>query len=123
MTDITATTHGPVLSQSQNGTEVPVELNAGGCQADLDGQTAAGSCGNLDNNLNDCAFAECGTCSDYAAPTSGGPTYTCEVTAISSGGLCATDYSATCEAEVSADGGAAVCGTDVNSILTVWCGP
>ncbi len=123
MTDITATTHGPVLSENQSGTEVPVEFNPGGCQADFDGQTAAGSCGNLDNNLNDCAYAECGTCSDYDSPTSGGPTYTCEETAIGSGGPCATYYSATCEDELALDGSAASCGTDVNTFLTVWCGP
>jgi hypothetical protein len=123
-TDVSAPTHGPILTQVMMGKETPVELNFGGCIADIDGMKAAGGCGNLLNNDNDCIDQECGMCPDFMMPSAGGPTEECTQQVNQAGGPCAADVpSSTCTAEENGDGGFQACVSSIQEILDLWCGP
>jgi hypothetical protein len=118
-TDVTATTHGPIITSGGQ----PVEVNFGGCVAHYDGNTAAGSCGNQENNANDCAGAECGKCADFANPQTGGATDQCETAAFGASGRCSADtVMQTCPGELG-DGGVATSCDNLNAFLGLWCGP
>jgi len=117
-TDIAAAAAGPVVTMSGS----PIELNFGGCIANVDGSKAAGSCGNTANNENDCIDQECSSCSDFSATTD--PiTSACIQAAFATGGPCAgaaNNPTSACQTETmgSAD---MVCLT-LSSLLTTWCG-
>jgi hypothetical protein len=117
-TDVSAPAHGPVLTSGGQ----PVEVNFGGCQAHYDGKTSAGSCGNQENNANDCASAECSACSDFASPQTGGPTAQCEAVAFGASGACSADQvMSSCPGEVG-DGGVASSCDNLDTFLGSWCG-
>ncbi len=116
--------HGPVVAQNMGGMEIPVEPNFGGCVANMDGMTAAGSCGNQVNNADDCGFNECGMCSDYQ--TNGPITQSCFQYAFQdAAGACHADLiQSACAMELNADGGPdAPCLGTFQALLTLWCGP
>jgi hypothetical protein len=117
-TDVGAAAHGPVITSGG----VPVEVNFGGCQAHQDGNPSAGSCGNEDNNANDCANAECSACADFASPQPGGATAQCEALAFGTSGSCSADQvPASCTSELRDGGTAASCGS-LGMFLGSWCG-
>jgi hypothetical protein len=117
-TDVAAAAHGPVITSGGQ----PVEINFGGCQAHHDGNTAAGSCGNQENNANDCSSAECSACGDFASPQTGGPTARCQALAFGAGGACSADNAApSCAGEL-ADGGVAASCDNLGTFLGPWCG-
>jgi hypothetical protein len=119
-TDENAVAHGPVITSNQGGNVVPVEVNIGGCQAQLDGNSSPGCCGNQENDSRGCLSTECGTCSDFADPAPGGPAQTCEQTATA--GTCASFVpQSTCDAEL--DGGVAAQCLTLATFLPLWCTP
>jgi hypothetical protein len=126
MTDVGATTHGPVLTVG--GT--PTSGNYGGCMADIDGMTGAGSCGNTFDNEQQCIVFECAgaapgstRCSDFNM-TPDPITKACISAAFGPGGQCVGDSaSASCSAEINPGGAAAACGPTFINLITIWCGP
>jgi hypothetical protein len=130
-TDQTAAAHGPIVAVLQGGVETPVSLNAGGCIANEEtgaaatADKAAGGCGNQLNNASDCINQECGSCSDAAAPLTGGPFDTCAQAVLATGGICAADaITMTCNTELNTDGGIQTCLIDtLPQYITLWCGP
>jgi len=118
MTDVGASTHGPIITQMMMGTAVPVEFNFGGCQANLDGKTAAGSCGNVEDEANDCILTKCSSCADFNNPMKGGATAMCYQSS------CAMYVPmSACDTELQSGGVAAVCGGNFATVLGAWCGP
>jgi hypothetical protein len=115
-TDVNGVEFGPIITSA--GT--PIEVNFGGCEANLDGNKGAGSCGDQIDSFNACASQECGTCPDFANPQQGGMSQQCEANAFN-GGVC-TPYneSPTCDAELVDGGVAAQCG-NLNTFLGLWC--
>jgi hypothetical protein len=126
----TASMHGPVITQIDPMSNMAflAEFNIGGCVADEDGMTAAGSCGNQLNNQGDCLFQECGACSDFNSnPTpKGGPTSMCEQAVFgATGDICtASAITSTCLTALGQDGGQQAC-LSVSSnaqFFSLWCG-
>jgi len=117
-TDMGAAAHGPIITQSGS----PIEINYGGCIADLDGSKAAGSCGNTVNNENDCIDEECSTCSDFSSSTQ--PiTMACVQDAFAAGGPCAgaaNEPTTACQTELMASADQTC--LSVQTLLTAWCG-
>ncbi len=128
LTDQTAPAHGPIVTVSMGGMEVPAELNFGGCIADFDGMKTSTGCGAILNSENDCANQECSMCVDFGAQQPGGPTAQCEQVVFEAGGPCDKFVpSPACQAEVSADGGISVCvdfsaPNSLDQFFTLWCG-
>jgi hypothetical protein len=117
LTDVGAASHGPIVTQLN----APIETNWGGCIANFDGVTAAGSCGNTFNNASDCLIAQCGGCIDF--PSRGSNTQTCKGIAFGAGGRCEVETTTpACAAEIEPGGVAAPCGPTVTDLLTLWCG-
>jgi hypothetical protein len=120
-TDVAAPAHGPaVTSALPDGGVTLAGYNTGGCQAHFDGQTAAGSCGEQANDINDCFYFECASCSDILNPSQTGPTYACYFAALDLG-VCAQHRQTTVCYDETLDGGAAHC-NDFATLLTLWCG-
>jgi hypothetical protein len=117
-TDVGAAAHGPIITSGGQ----PVEVNFGGCVAHYDGNMAAGSCGNLENNASDCASTECGTCADFGNPQTGGATDHCEATAFGAGKPCSADTVMPACANELTDGGVAAACNDLRGFLGSWCG-
>ncbi|WP_437588898.1 hypothetical protein [Sorangium sp. So ce1000] len=118
LTDVGAASHGPIVTQF----DAPIQTNWGGCIANLDGVTAAGSCGDTFNNVGDCLIAQCGGCTDF--PSRGANTQTCRGLAFAAGGRCEVETTTPeCAAEIEPGGVAAECGPTVADLLTIWCGP
>ncbi len=128
-TDQTAAAHGPIVTVNMGGTEVPTEGNFGGCIADMDGQTAAGSCGNQFNNANDCFNVECDPnasdpCMCNVTPPGAACNQCGQYAFQSTMGAChAYVLSMSCSTELNMDGGVNACLGTFNSFLTLWCGP
>jgi hypothetical protein len=114
-TDMASTQYGPIVTSGG----MPIQVNFGGCIANLDGNTAAGSCGDVFNSFNACLSTECATCSDFDDPTPGGPTQLCTENAFN-GGFCTAYNDMTCDSEVADAGVAAVC-DNLNDFLPLWC--
>jgi hypothetical protein len=123
-TDVHAPLHGPIITRTSTSGKIhTVDLNQGGCQAHYDNQSAAGSCGNQQNDDIDCVAAECSGCADYANPALYGPTYGCYYSALLNDGRCAASRVQTaCGNETNPGGVAAIC-ADMNMMLSAWCGP
>jgi hypothetical protein len=128
-TDVNASKHGPIVTELVGTTEYPLEINVGGCVADGDGNTAAGSCGNILDNQLACTQQECDECSDFS--TDGPMTLACEQSVSAAGGMCSGPTivpSASCSAELTGDGGTSQCAINPTSVtaitpfLTLWCG-
>jgi hypothetical protein len=117
-TDVSAAAHGPVLTSGGQA----VEINFGGCIAHYDGNAAAGSCGNKYDNANDCLGRECGGCSDFTSPQTGGPTDQCAAVAFGAGGPCSADLIAQACLNETGDGGVAAPCNDLGTFLPSWCG-
>jgi len=112
---------GPIVTSGG----VAVEVNFGGCQAHFDNETTESGCGNLENEFTTCAEQECGTCSDFGNPTSGGPSAQCEGSAFTVDGGACTPYNDSmtlvCNSEL-ADGGVAGTCDNFFTFLPLWCG-
>jgi len=121
-TDVGAAAHGPILTATSMGMTVPQEINFGGCIANLDGNKAAGGCGNTVNNENDCIDTECAMCSDFQDMTQ--PiTDSCVQAAYASGGACAAAANTptmACQTELM--GTADMACLTVSTLLSTWCG-
>ncbi len=123
MTPDTAAAHGPVVTGTQGGMTFFEEANFGGCIADVDGQKAAGSCGNTVNTQQDCLVLECGGCSDFMTSNfMTGPTADCATMVFGMGGLCAGQgiSSMACLTEV--QGSADKECLTFSTLLAAWCG-
>jgi hypothetical protein len=121
-TDVGAAAYGPFVTQTTGGTTTLVETNWGGCQANIDGDTKSGSCGDQTDTWQACAALECGSCTDVNDPTSGGPTDQCLAFAANSDEACADETELlTCANEWYSDSGVPEC-TEQTSLIAVWCG-
>jgi hypothetical protein len=121
-TDYGDAEHGPIITAVINGMTTPIEINYGGCLADLDGEKGPGSCGNVLNNGNDCADQECGDCSDFSNPQMGGATQMCLNTVR--GGACAgLELTTACHNETQAANVQQICLGPLQVLLDQWCGP
>ncbi len=112
-TDQLSSMLGPVITSGG----APIDVNWGGCVADIDGNTGSGSCGNEIESFNDCILTECAMCFDQGTPPDA-----CIAAAEGSGGQCAPYYAPSCDSEIG-DGGLADACNDFNGLLTMWCGP
>jgi hypothetical protein len=112
---MSSTQYGPVVTSG--GT--PVQVNFGGCVANLDGNPDPGSCGDLFNSFDSCLSLECETCSDFDDPTPGGPTQECTENAFN-GGACTSFNAMMCDSELS-DGGVAAPCSNLADFLPLWC--
>jgi hypothetical protein len=121
LTDVNAAMAGPVVTQLTNDAAVPVEINFGGCIANLDMDTSVSGCGDQYNGEFGCLFAECATCADFAelGPLSVACANAANATECSTEHL---EVTPACQREVN-DGGVSVCLASVSSLVTVWCGP
>ena len=104
---------GPLFVAKFDG-EYKGFTNFGGCIAHMDGQTAAGSCGNKEQDRAACKYLECGSCvsdSDYSACAASAPACSSYVLEPS----CAAEF---------ADGGIAdlPC-QSLATMIPLWCGP
>jgi hypothetical protein len=107
-TDESDGAYGPLITGGALGAFV----NWGGCQANLDGATERGSCGNQTNDWQTCAAAEC-------PAACGGDAEACMASAFVSACIGNTE-SASCANEW--NGTVSECAT-FTSLVTLWCGP
>jgi len=113
-TDVAAAAHGPVVTEVGQ----PIGVNVGGCVASIDGNAAAGSCGNTLTNQADCIQQECGMCTTPALATA------CAQAAFATSAACSASANvptAACETEASGSAYAA-CVTSSATLFAAWCG-
>jgi hypothetical protein len=114
-TDVSSAAYGPVITGTLYFDVNDVFVNWGGCQANIDGDKVAGSCGNQTNDWQTCADLECpqscgvdsNSCVDYAGTHQ-----------------CASDTeSVDCSDEwTPADSGVPLC-ANFDTLTNLWCGP
>lgn len=113
-TSVNAAAYGPIITGSSVSDDYSGQfINFGGCQANIDGNTAAGSCGSQTNAWYACDEVECPEdCGDAGN--------SCAEYAWNNG--CAKDtMSASCSNEWEEDGGVSQC--EWPSLVNIWCGP
>lgn len=111
-TDIGAAAYGPILTQVVAGQSRFVEVNWGGCQANLDGDASAGGCGNQTNSWQSCLLQECRACASVDACIVFAAEHACS----------GSSETFACGSEWSSDSGVPTC-ANLQSLLTLWCGP
>jgi len=120
-TDYASALHGPIITAVINGAVTPIEINYGGCLANLDGSKLAGSCGNVLNNGNDCAYQECGDCSDWGNPQMGGATNAC-LGVVGNGACSGLELTTSCHDETLEANVEQLCLGPLQVLLDQWCG-
>jgi hypothetical protein len=115
-TDVGAAAYGPVITGSSYGDGFgSAFVNWGGCQANIDGNTAAGSCGSETNAWQACANAVC------PASTCGSSATACETYAYD--GPCAGHTeSEACAGEWSSTTSEVPTCSNFATLATMWCG-
>jgi hypothetical protein len=114
MTSYSSTAFGPLVTgSSYSDVASGLFINWGGCQANVDGHTESGSCGNETNNWQTCAHAECSsTCTDANE---------CDDYAYFHACLGNTESASCAEEWGDADSGVPPC-ADLSTLVTIWCG-